>query len=77
MWGSAFMVSSFEVVMPRGCFCDRSRAYLFPVFGKKHMKRLKCACRTEKDTGEGRGESVPKHRGPTQVGIPGVGRNRR
>lgn len=61
--------------MPSRCVCDRSRVYLFPIFGKKHVKRLECACRTKKDRSEAWGESVPKQRGPTQVGILGVGRS--
>lgn len=63
--------------MPSRCVCDRSRVYLFPISGKKHVKRLECACRTKKDRSEAWGESVPKQRGPTQVGIPGVGRSHR
>lgn len=44
---------------------------------EKSMKRLKCACRTKKDRGEAWGENGPKQRGPTQVGIRGVGGNHR
>lgn len=74
VWGSALVVSfSFEVVRPRGCFCDGSRVYPFPGSAKKRMKRLKCACRTKKAPGLGRKCSQTK--GSGSGWILGVGHN--
>lgn len=66
---------SFEVVRPRGCFCDGSRVYPFPGSAKKHMKRLKCACRTKKAPGLGRKCSQTK--GSGSCCILGVGHSHR
>lgn len=64
VWGSALVVSfSFEMLRPRGCFCDGSRVYLSPGSAKEYMKRLKCACRTKKAPGSGRKCSQTKGSG--------------
>lgn len=76
VWGSALVVPfSFEMVGPCGCFCDGSRVYLFPGSANKHMKRLKCACRTKKAPGLGRKCSQTK--GSGSAWILGVGPSHR
>lgn len=69
------MVSfSFEVVGPRGCFCDGSRVHLFSGSAKKSTKRLKNVLAGPRRP-QAWTERVPKQRGPGW--ILGVGPNHR